>query len=486
MPRPKLLLILFALINVGISNAQDSTRLDRVISLPDIVFGALGRKSKSIEEKLEKQTSKYLDRLSRQENKLRKKLYKRDSSLAKQLFEGSDAKYEALKNISGKVGKYQNEYSGHLDSLSTALSFLNNSKMAGLADNAELQKTLSQYIDLQDKFNATNKMSDYLEQRRGELKTAFERLGMVDELKQFRKHVYYYQAQVKEYKATFEDPSKLEEKLLGIAESIPQFKNFFARYSMLGSMFALPSNNPAGLNATNILNTATLQTRDMLTQMLSQRVGNGTNVIQTMQQNGGGAGTDQLSQLKDKLNGLRSGNLGNSDAAMDNDLPNFKPNTQKTKSFLKRLEYGTNIQSVKSNTFFPTTSDIGLSIGYKINSKNIIGIGASYKMGWGSDIRHIALSSEGIGLRSFADMKLRGSFYVSGGFEYNYQKPFASIEQIKYLDQWQQSGLLGISKVLSMKTKMFKKTKIQVLWDFLSYQQRPVTQPIKFRVGYNF
>ena len=51
---------------------------------------------------------------------------------------------------------------------------------------------------------------------------------------------------------------------------------------------------------------------------------------------------------------------------------------------------------------------------------------------------------------------------------------------------WQQSGLVGLSKILSLKTKVFKKTKLQLLWDFLCYEQVPRGQPIKFRIGYNF
>ena len=54
------------------------------------------------------------------------------------------------------------------------------------------------------------------------------------------------------------------------------------------------------------------------------------------------------------------------------------------------------------------------------------------------------------------------------------------------MNGWQQSGLIGISKVISLKTKLFKKTSIKLLWDFLSYQQMPRTQPVIFRAGYNF
>ena len=167
-------------------------------------------------------------------------------------------------------------------------------------------------------------------------------------------------------------------------------------------------------------------------------------------------------------------------------MPDFRPNNEKTKSFLKRLEYGTNIQTQRSNNLFPITSDLGLSIGYKVTDKSMIGIGASYKLGWGHGWNNIRLTQEGVGLRSYIDWKLKGSFWMSGGYEMNYRSAFNSVVQLKYLNAWQQSGLIGLSKVISVKTKFFKKTKLQLLWDFLSYQQLPKTQPIVFRIGYTF
>ena len=177
-------------------------------------------------------------------------------------------------------------------------------------------------------------------------------------------------------------------------------------------------------------------------------------------------------------------------------MPNFKPNNQRTKSFWKRLEYGTNLQTAHGNYFYPTTTDMGLSVGYKLNNNSTIGIGGSYKMGWGQNIQHIALSSQGASLRSFLDTKLKGSFYVSGGFEYNYQPLSVTMQStntngsqtppLAGWSDWQQSGLIGFSKIISVKTKFFKQTRLQLMWDFLSYEQVPRAQPIKFRVGYNF
>jgi hypothetical protein len=226
-----------------------------------------------------------------------------------------------------------------------------------------------------------------------------------------------------------------------------------------------------------------LQTRDQVTQAFQNQLGaGGPNVNSMIQQNVQSA-QGQVNTLKDKLNSLGGGGNG------ELDMPNFKPNTQRTKTLLQRLEYGTNIQSAQSSYFFPTTTDLGLSVGYKLNNNNTIGLGASYKMGWGKDFRHINITQEGVGLRSFLDMRLKGSFYASGGFEYNYQQPFSGLippTSKEMITSWQQSGLIGITKIVSLKTKVLKKSKLQFLWDFLSYQQRPQTQAFKFRIGYNF
>ena len=138
----------------------------------------------------------------------------------------------------------------------------------------------------------------------------------------------------------------------------------------------------------------------------------------------------QLNQLKDKV--LRFGG-GSSDAVMPE---GFRKNDMKTKTFFQRLEYSANIQSQKATSFFPVTSDIGLSIGYKLNDKSIIGIGASYKLGWGRGWNNIRLSGEGAGLRSYIDWKLKGSFWLSGGYEQNYKsafKDFKSVERYEWL-----------------------------------------------------
>jgi len=451
--------------------AQDSSQIFGFDSFPSKLFSCLDKKTASIEGKLDKQTAKYLAKFQKTENKLRKKLYKKDSTLAKQLFDGVDEKYAELGKLSGNVSKYQSVYSGHLDSLSTALSFL---KDGNFSSNPQLQKTLGKYNELQQKLNATSQIKQYLQQRQELLKGQFQNLGMLKELKSFRKDVYYYSQQVSEYKQMFEDPSKLEAKLMEVVMKLPQFKDFFAKNSLLGSLFALPSSTS---DATASL--TGLQTRAMVNQSLVSRFGSSAAITQQLQQNVQSA-QGQLSQLKNKVSSYSSGSYGNTG---DGEIPGFKPNTQKTKSFLQRLEYGANVQSQKARSFFPVTSDIGLSLGYKITDKSSIGVGASYKMGWGSSFNNIRISHQGVGLRSYLDWKIKGSFYFSGGYEQNYRSMISSIDQLRDYSSWQSSGLVGVSKKYSISKKM--KGEMKLLWDFMSYNQVPKAQPILFRIGYS-
>ena len=168
------------------------------------------------------------------------------------------------------------------------------------------------------------------------------------------------------------------------------------------------------------------------------------------------------------------------------DMPNFPVNDQKKKTFLGRLEVGVNFQTSPTTDYYPTTANLGVSLGYKLGHNNTVGIGAAYKLGLGEGFQHMALSSQGVGLRSFLNVTVKKTWGVMGGFEYNYQQPFSSYQDIRNLSAWTKSGLIGVTKTVSMHNAVFKKTQVQLLWDFLSYSQIPRTSPVLFRVAYSF
>jgi hypothetical protein len=453
---------------------------DQVQMSPKILakyFDEASGKSQKVKEKLNKETDRALQELQNLEKKMQKKLNRIDSAKAKEIFGNVKEKYGSLEQKL-KQNKLTH-YTASLDTLSTSLNFLHQD-LPLLSQAKETKEKLTQALSkvnaLKDQFNKAEDIKAFIKERKQYLKEQLSQLGFAKELKKLNKQAYYYSQQINEYKALLKDHKKAGKKALEILSKTKPFRDFMRKNSQLASLFRLPGDPNDPVSQASL---AGLQTRAQVNNLIQQQLAiGGPGAQQQFQQNIQAAQT-QLNQLKDKVM-----KLGQSSTDME--MPEgFRPNNQKTKSFMQRLEYGTNIQSQKANGYFPVTSDIGLSVGYKLNDKSLLGIGASYKMGWGQNIRNINITHQGVGLRSFVDWKIKGSFWMSGGYEMNYRNEFNGVVELKNLDAWQQSGLIGVSKAISLKTRFFKKTKFQLLWDMLSYHQIPRTQPIIFRIGYS-
>jgi len=474
------LLLLCAITNSATAQDSSNTYLSKI---PAKYLDKVSKQTSSLSGKIDKKSQKLLRRLEKREAQLKKILLSVDSANVQSFFAETQQKYASLSNrllekIRGPTGKMNGEYLPYYDSLKGSLSFLNSNKnILPAIKSGKLDKAIGDLNSLQGKLQRADNIKDFIRQRKQQLTELLNRYTSLPAsatriLGKYKTDAFYYAAQIRDYKETFRDPDKLQRTALTILNKFPVFQQFMKEHSELGGLFNLPGNYGTALALSG------LQTRDQVQQVIAGQFGGGANVSQVLSQQVGAA-QSQLDQFKQKLNILGNG-------SGDIDMPNYKINQQRTKTFFQRLEYGTNMQSTKSTYFFPSTTDIALTVAYKLNDKNSIGVGASYKIGWGKDIKHIAFTSEGLGVRSFLDINIKKSFFASGGFEYNYQKPFKKVQQLYAIDSWQKSGLVGITKIVSIKSKVFKKTKLQLLWDFLSYYQQPQTQPIKFRVGYNF
>jgi hypothetical protein len=307
------------------------------------------------------------------------------------------------------------------------------------------------------------------------IQQSLQYLGQSKYLQKINKEAYYYVETIKNYKAIFSDKKKAEQTAFTLLNKIPAFTKFVQQNSMLASLFGSPLSNGSG----SIASLAGLQTRaDVQALIQNQIAAGGPNAAQQIQQNIHQAQAE-LSKLKDKL-------LNTSKVTSGEGMPDFTPKTQKTKTFKQRLEFGSNLQNTQSSGYLPSGLTIGLSVGYKLNDKSIIGIGTSYKMGISTQ-QGVNLSHQAIGLRSFLDWKLKKQFFITGGYEMNYNTQFKNIAQLQQYNAWQSSALAGITKKINIKTKWFKGTSLQLLYDFLYLQSVPVRQsPVVFRVGYNF
>jgi hypothetical protein len=453
----------------------DSSGITISAKLSDKYINDMSSRSAEYQSKMEQSTTKYLDKLKAQEQILQQQLSKTNPEAAIRIFNGSQQAYDKLqndlKNNSGNVLNSYGRYIPGIDSAITSLKFLQqNGSMTGKLGNniAQVKAAMSKVQALEDQFKKTDNVEDFIKQREAYLRQQLSGYNLPG-LTQYNQQAAYYAQAINDFKQDWEDPTRLEQKAIALLNKLPAFQDFMRKNSMIAGLFNIPDD----YSTTGI---AGLQTRDQVQQLMQQQMQfMGPSGAQTAQQNIGDA-QSSLTTMRDKLN------KGSSDLAM----PDGKGNSQHTKTLFKRIQYGFDMQSTKSNLYFPNQTAFSLTAGYKLDDRNTIGFGIGYSAGWGRDIQHISVTSQGIGLRSFADFKIKGSFYGSGGFEYNLAHPFVSINQLRTTNLWQKSGLIGITKMVSVRSNLVKKTKVQLLWDFLSYSQSPQRSPWVFRVGYNF
>ncbi|MEO7046736.1 MAG: hypothetical protein ABI091_15635 [Ferruginibacter sp.] len=439
-------------------------------------INSVGDRSESIQQKMDQSTQKYLDGLKKQEQALQTKLNAVDPAAAERIFQGSEQAYDKLqndlKNNSANVLNSYGRYVPGIDTAITSLKFLQqgtlaNQKIAGQV--TQIKSALSKVQGLEDQFKKADNVEDFIRKRKEYLNQQLSSYNLGGSLQQYNTRAYYYSQQIADLKQDWQDPSRMEQKALQVLNKLPSFQDFMKKNSLIAGLFNIPNDySTSGI--------AGLQTRDQVQQMMQQQMTMmGPNGSATAQQNILDA-QSSLTNLRDKIANTGAGG----------DLPDFKPNNQKTKSFLKRLEYGVNVQSATSSYLVPASTAFAFTVGYKINDKSAAGFGIDYLVGWGQPVQHIKISNQGIGFRSYLDVQIKGSFYASGGYEMNYMSAFRSVNQITADHLWKPSCLIGISKIISLKSAIVKQTKVQLLLDLLSFSQTSKAQLIKFRIGYNF
>ena len=470
------LLIVFSSIICWVNcAAQTDAAAKSELQFSEKFLTKIAAKISRVDSKLSKQTFKALQKFERLEEELRRKIVAKDS--VKRTLLCSNDKLEQLRNefidTSRKaVAGFNGDYNAYTDTLRCTLKFLQQQlSLPGNSRNIndKLQQASDRLRLLEGKLSKAEEIKKYLRERNDFIRQQLQRSGMMSKLKQLEKTGYYYAAYIKEYKDLLCNRKKLEQKAMSLLYATPAFKKFISENSLLAGLFKLPN---AGI--TQAASLAGVQTRSTVQQVMQERIAaGGPNAAQAMRQQVQAAQAE-LKKVRDKI--LMYGSA-------DAEIPGFKPNDQKTKTFLHRIEYGMNIQFGSSNNLLPATSDIAFLLGYKLNTNGSIGIGASYKIGLGTGWDNIRFSSQGIGLRSYIDWKLKGKFYLSGGYEQNYNRSFSNIGQLKNYAAWQTSGLLGISKKMQVRGK--KNLRFQVMYDFFCYRHVPITQPFVFRTGFS-
>ena len=476
--RPALSLIAFFLISLP-SFSQDST-IARLQQLPLKYLNQVSSKADKYYNSITSKTEKTLEKLARWEEKIHTLLQKASPETAQRLFGNNQLTFadvlKKYKETKAAADVYKAQYNEYRDKLTNSIRYLDEQKNKLDKNIVQPVKGTKEKINrLNNQLDNTEAVEQFIKERKKQLiQQAVQIIGKSKYLQKINKEAYYYVEILKNYQEIFNDPKKAEELAVKILEKIPAFNEFFQKNSMYSSIFA------GGGNSVPTTNYAALgyQSNAMVARQIQQSGVGGPNSIQSLTQTNANTFNSPLQELKNRFPNLSG----------TEDMPDFKPNAMKSKTFKQRLQFGTNFQFGKATNFLPGTADLGLQLAYKLNSKSNIGLGTNYKLGLGTGWDNIKISSEGIGFRSFLDWKLKANFFVNGGFEYNYYSSFKSLRDLPAFNNssvslWKPSTLLGINKKYSV-GKM--KGNMMVLYDFLGKQRTPQTQSLIFRFGYNF
>lgn len=443
--------------------------------------------------RVESTTRKNLDELVAQEKKMQQMVGRLDSLKAKSLFHYSIDSLRRFQNmISGKTSKlthlFKGSYFAYLDTLKGSLSFFKRAdSVAGQASRlqSKLHSSLGAVDQMESRLSTVNQISIYLQKRQQVLEDQLKVFPMLaNSVRRFGGQAAAYQARVNTYKGMLADPDRIEKVVVSKLEHSTSFQHFFQQNSQLSGTFAsLPNLAAGGLGTMPIVNG--IPSRGALKDFTNKEMPGLANIdpVERVQQkipsNGGAAmdagGLPSLSSLGIKI--PQSGQFGNGGT------PPQPSNHQSGLTFARRLEYGFTTQFAGRTNYLPASANLGLQVGYKLNDKSSIGVGATYSLGLGTGWSHIRFSNNSLGLRQYLTYKTGKSFFLQGGTEFTYMTGFIGMQQLRNLSAWQTSALLGAGREYRIGKKM--KGNILLLYDFLYSQHHPPSQPLVFRFGYN-
>lgn len=437
--------------------------------LPDKYLSAVKHSSARVERLVNKRTDKLLRRLLKEERKMKMRLRKIDTVVANDIFAKSIDSLEQLRaqlkhRVAGRLFSGNN----YLDSLGSVMSFLGEKGAFSGVGGDQLSDVRNSISALQGKLQQADQIKAYIRRHKRDLQQQLSKYaGFPKALQRINKEAYYYGQQVNEYKQLLKDKKSAAAKAMQVLNKLPVYNDFLQRHAQIVGIFN------GSLTENNIMEGQDgLQTRGLVERLLQQRFGGDPVSRQVVSQ--------QMEQASSQLSTLKESfpDLDNAE-----EMPDFKPNPMKTKCFVQRLGFGGNIQFQKSSRNFPTTADIGGQVGYKFHRNGSAGLGASYKLGLGTGWDNIVIRHQGVGVRSFFDWKLKGIFFVNGGFEQNYVRTIVHASQLKDWSGWQASALLGIS--IKYKISAGLKGNVLLLYDFLAKGNKPPGSPVKLRLGYS-
>jgi hypothetical protein len=437
--------------------------------------GSISNKAMSYAEKISSLQEASLHGIEEAEQKLFQKL----KIVPNNLSQGTDVESlqsmleKKLKSVSDKaLPSLAISYLPKLDSMLTSLKFLQ--EHSQLSENA-INLPLKNLEELQRKINKLQAVQEVVMERKALIESKLRSLGKLGkEFQRYNATLSSYKSKFELLKADFDQPDKLITKALGLLAQRKEFRQFFSKNSMMAGFMRLPVEG----ETTNTKGLEGLQTRKDIEKLLTDRFGSVPAIPGVSKRGGSMPGMPTYLASLDDMPGMK-------ELLKENDLVlNGSISPQAKRRFKDMLHLGVNIQTTRATGIFPTTTDIGLSLGIDLTDRLTSGIGVAGKLGLGQSIQNMKLSAQGLSLRSFVDGKIKGGIYLTASAEMNYLKEITKIEQLKDMSAWKFAGLAGLTKKFRLNQKT--QANIQLLYDFFYRANGVQTQPLVFRFGYSF
>lgn len=378
--------------------------------------------------------------------------------------------------IAGKSGLFYNSY---LDTLETSLKFIDK---LNIPDRFALKgiEPLTQSIG-KAKINIeeSEAIMGYLRKQLAFLEAGKNEMSrkVAREVQKIKKELARSSEKFRDIQSVLTEKGKLEKKLCEALRETTAFADFFEKYSLTGGLFAIKKAGSDNLDG--------LQTRADVQLAIKEK-------CQFSGVDGKSLLSAQIQAAKNKLAQMR-GEYSSPDQSAEFNGLNL--NTIRSKTFLQRVEFGTNIKFSKATNMFPVRSEVMILMGYRISDNSSAGIGVTHWLGLGSGFNNISLTHQGLGLNSYVKVKMTHGFYLQSGWEQNYFSRYLLPGSTLTASNRKNSALLGLSKQTNigksfLKGKWGKDRKggstISLLYDFLYRQALPKTEAVKLRFGYIF
>lgn len=404
-----------------------------------------------------KARERYLKKFNRSQEKFLRKLCKIDCAMADAQYKFWGRNHNKLLSRlnspkqGGALGQIQNKvYDSHSDSLYRSVEYLGGDSSTDLINQSKSQEYEEKLVH------------DYMLQQRDIMKKISNRYPRLkDDYLDLSKESYYFTQRLNDIKNELLKKSKLDFDVLNGLVKDPGFAAHFQSNSSIAGINKIPQNwgnDIMGLQTQTIVKE--LQNLDLKTLK-----GDALDAVKENTKDG----VEKIQEMKSDFPQL----------SCANDIPDFKPNPLKTKSFGSRLKFGLDFQFKHADDVLPVGFIGGGSVSYQLSKKSSFGIGLLSQKDFKAIKDEKKHNFDLVTIRSELETKLRGLIFLGVNYERLYDLP-----KFEIANRNSDSFLAGL--IIKYKMKTFAGFQISFLYDFLYEKHQPVGQPLIYRIGYKF